>query len=98
MAGMAAKQILMLPGDSVRTAIHDFEGDQTCSKKRGHNFALNATSEDVGPKTSAAGGQFVELAMNQAPTSGHLVTAPAWPAHPAWLAQFLVLPGTRIEL
>ena len=30
-------------GDKVRTAIHDFEGDQTYSEKRGHNFALNAT-------------------------------------------------------
>jgi protease I len=29
--------------DVVRTAIHDFEGDQTYSEKRGHNFALNAT-------------------------------------------------------
>jgi protease I len=28
-------------GDSVKTAIHDFEGDQTYSEKRGHNFALN---------------------------------------------------------
>lgn len=34
-------------GDSVRTAIHDFEGDQTYSEKRGHNFTLNATFEDV---------------------------------------------------
>ena len=34
-------------GDTVRTAIHDFEGDQTYSEKRGHNFALNATFEDV---------------------------------------------------
>ncbi len=30
-------------GDSVRTAAHDFEGDQTYSEKPGHNFALNAT-------------------------------------------------------
>ena len=30
-------------GDIVRTAIHDFEGDQTYSEKRGHNFTLNAT-------------------------------------------------------
>jgi protease I len=30
-------------GESVRTAIHDFEGDQTYSEKRGHNFSLNAT-------------------------------------------------------
>jgi protease I len=34
-------------GDSVRTAIHDFEGDQTYTEKRGHNFALNATFDDV---------------------------------------------------
>ena len=34
-------------GDKVRTAIHDFEGDQTYSEKRGHDFALNATFADV---------------------------------------------------
>jgi protease I len=36
-------------GQSVRTAIHDFEGDQTYSEKPGHNFALNATFDDVDP-------------------------------------------------
>jgi protease I len=36
-------------GQVVRTAIHDFEGDQTYSEKRGHNFALNATFADVNP-------------------------------------------------
>jgi protease I len=36
-------------GDFVRTAIHDFEGDQTYSEKRGHNFVLNATFTDVEP-------------------------------------------------
>ena len=34
-------------GDKVRTAVHDFEGDQTYSEKRGHNFALNATFDAV---------------------------------------------------
>ncbi len=34
-------------GDKVRTAVHDFEGDQTYSEKRGHNFALNATFDEV---------------------------------------------------
>jgi protease I len=34
-------------GESVRTAVHDFEGDQTYSEKRGHNFAINATFEEV---------------------------------------------------
>lgn len=34
-------------GQSVRTAVHDFEGDQTCTEKRGHNFTLNATFSEV---------------------------------------------------
>jgi protease I len=151
-------------GDFVRTAIHDFEGDQTYSEKRGHNFTLNATFDDVreqdydglvipggrapeyirldkrvlemvrhfsssskpiaaichaaqllaaagvlkgkscscypavAPDVAAAGGTFVELPMDQAHTFGNLVTAPAWPAHPAWIAQFLKVLGTRIEL
>ncbi|HYK17922.1 MAG TPA: DJ-1/PfpI family protein [Bryobacteraceae bacterium] len=150
-------------GDSVRTAIHDFEGDQTYSEKRGHNFALNATFDDVSPESyhalvipggrapeyirlnprvldivrhfaaaskpiaaichaaqvlaaagvvegkscscypavspdvAAAGGKYVEIGMDQAHTCGNLVTAPAWPAHPAWLAQFLDVLGTRIQ-
>ena len=36
-------------GDQVRTAIHDFEGDQTYTEKRGHNFTLNATFDEVNP-------------------------------------------------
>jgi len=36
-------------GDHIRTAIHDFEGDQTYSEKRGHNFVLNATFDDIDP-------------------------------------------------
>jgi len=150
-------------GDVVRTAIHDFEGDQTYSEKRGHNFTLNATFDEirerdydglvipggrapeyirlnarvleivrhfsdtnkpiaaichaaqllaaagvlkgkscsaypaVAPDVAAAGGTYVELAMDQAITSGNLVTAPAWPAHPAWIAQFVKVLGTRID-
>jgi len=150
-------------GDVVRTAIHDFEGDQTYSEKRGHNFALNATFDQikpedydalvipggrapayirlnsrvleivrhfagarkpiaaichaaqllatagvlegrkcsaypaVGPDVTRAGGTYVELGMTEAVVDGNLVTAPAWPAHPAWLAKFLQVLGTRIE-
>ena len=150
-------------GDSVRTAIHDFEGDQTYSEKRGHNFALNATFDEVrtedydalvipggrapeylrlnlrvlqmvrhfadsdkpiaaichgaqvlaaagilkdkscscypavSTEVIASGGTYQNLAMDQATTCGTLVTAPAWPAHPAWLQQFLKVLGTRIE-
>jgi protease I len=36
-------------GESVRTAVHDFEGDQTYSEKPGHNFAINATFAEVDP-------------------------------------------------
>ena len=149
-------------GESVRTAIHDFEGDQTYSEKRGHNFALNATFDEirpedydalvipggrapeyirlnprvleivrhfaqadkpiaaichaaqllaaagvlagkscscypaVAPDVAAAGGTYAEIAIDQAHTCGKLVTAPAWPAHPAWHSQFLRVLGTRI--
>jgi len=51
----------------------------------------------VAPDVAAAGGTYVELAMDQAITSGNLVTAPAWPAHPAWIAQFVKVLGTRID-
>src|SRR5277367_1686478 len=150
-------------GDSVRTAIHDFEGDQTYSEKRGHNFTLNATFDDVRPEdydalvipggrapeyirlnarvleivrhfasakkpiasichgaqvlaaagvlegrkcscypavspdVTRAGGTFADVAMTEAVVDGNLVSAPAWPAHPAWLAKFLGVLGTRIE-
>jgi len=43
-----------------------------------------------------AGATYAEIAVDQAVTDGKLVTAPAWPAHQAWLAQFLVVLGTRI--
>src|SRR5512147_2421086 len=38
-------------GDKIRTAIHDFEGDQTYSEKPGHNFTLNTTFSDVQPES-----------------------------------------------
>ncbi len=151
-------------GEKVRTAVHDFEGDQTYSEKPGHNFTLNATFEEVkpedydalvipggrapeyirlneavlkivrsfseankpiaaichgpqvlaaakvlagktctaypavGPDVVNAGGKWVEVPVHQALVDGNLVTAPAWPAHPQWLANFLNLLGTKIEL
>ncbi len=44
-----------------------------------------------------AGGRYADIAVDQAHTDGNLVTAPAWPAHPAWIAQFLAVLGTRIQ-
>jgi protease I len=150
-------------GEQVRTAVHDFEGDQTYSEKPGHNFTLNATFAEVkteeydalvipggrapeyirlnktvlemvrhfsqadkpiaaichgaqllaaagaiegkacsaypavGPDVTCAGGQYVDIPVDQAHVDGTLVTAPAWPAHPDWLAKFLVVLGTKIE-
>lgn len=149
-------------GDSVATAIHDFEGAQTYSEKRGHNFALNATFAEVDPagydalvipggrspeylrlnpraieivrhffeadkpvaaichgaqllagarvlegrtcsaypacraEVELAGGTYADIAIDAAVTDGNLVSAPAWPAHPAWIAQFLTVLGTTI--
>ena len=151
-------------GDKVRTAVHDFEGDQTYSEKPGHNFALNATFDEVeaeaydalvipggrapeyirlnprviemvqhfagankpiaaichgpqvlaaagvlkgrecsaypavGPGVTDAGGIYVDIPVNKAHVEGNLVSAPAWPAHPDWLAKFLKVLGTKIEL
>ncbi len=150
-------------GETVRTAVHDFEGDQTYSEKPGHHFTLNATFAEIQPQTydglvipggrapeyirlnpdvieivqhfanmnkpiaaichgaqllvaadvltgkrcsaypacapevTRAGGQYADIPVDQAVVDGNLVTAPAWPAHPRWLAEFLKLLGTRIE-
>jgi len=150
-------------GEKVRTAVHDFEGDQTYSEKPGHNFELNATFDEVkagdydalvipggrapeyirlndrvlemvrhfaqankpiaaichgaqvlaaagvlngrscsaypavGPDVTRAGGTYVSRPSNNAHVDGNLVTAPAWPAHPEWLAKFLQVLGTKIE-
>jgi protease I len=50
----------------------------------------------VGPEVHRAGGKYVDIAVHQAHVDGKLVTAPAWPAHPDWLAKFLVVLGTKI--
>ncbi len=150
-------------GEQIRTAIHDFEGDQTYSEKRGHNFTLNATFDDVnaedydalvipggrapeyirlnekviqivqnfaernkpiaaichgpqvlaaanilkgrncaayqtvGPDINCAGGKWIDIALDKSHIDDNLVTAPAWPAHPEWLAKFLEVLGTKIE-
>ena len=151
-------------GDKIKTAIHDFEGDQTYTEKPGHQFALNASFDEVdagkydalmiaggrapeylrlnerviaivqqfakankpiaavchgaqllaaadvirgkrisaypacSPEVRMAGGQYAQIEIDQAVTDGNFVTAPAWPAHPQWLAQFLALLGTEIKL
>jgi protease I len=46
---------------------------------------------------SNAGGEWVDIDMDDALVDGNLVTAQAWNAHPEWLAKFLELLGTKIE-
>lgn len=36
-------------GDTVKTAVHDFRGDQTYVESRGHDFEVNATMDDIDP-------------------------------------------------
>jgi len=36
-------------GDTVKTAIHDFRGDQTYLEERGHDFELTATLDEIDP-------------------------------------------------
>ncbi|EAU66246.1 peptidase C56, PfpI [Stigmatella aurantiaca DW4/3-1] len=50
-----------------------------------------------GPEVTLARGSFIEVAADEAVVDGNLVTAPAWPAHPRWIAGFLLLLGTRIQ-
>ncbi|MFZ6755344.1 DJ-1/PfpI family protein [Undibacterium sp. Dicai25W] len=50
------------------------------------------------PEVEAAGGHYAQIAVTEAITDKNFVTAPAWPAHPAWIAQFLSLLGTKIHL
>ncbi len=52
----------------------------------------------MGPDVKTAGGKFVDIPVDKAYVDGNLVSAPAWPAHPEWLAKFLKVLGTKIEL
>lgn len=48
------------------------------------------------PEVKLAGGEYVDIAVDDAIGDGNLITAPAWPAHPRWLAIFLKVLGTKI--
>jgi protease I len=52
----------------------------------------------VGPEVTLAGGEYIPIPVDKALVDGKLVTAPAWPAHPDWLAKFLEVLGTVIVL
>ena len=52
----------------------------------------------VSPDVNCAGGKWVDIPLDKAYVDGNLVTAPAWPAHPDWLAKFVQVLGSKIEL
>ncbi|MCI4665761.1 MAG: DJ-1/PfpI family protein, partial [Neomegalonema sp.] len=49
------------------------------------------------PEVELAQGAYADIPVDKAVTDGKLVTAPAWPAHPDWIAQFLDVLGARIS-
>ncbi|HEY9806051.1 MAG TPA: DJ-1/PfpI family protein, partial [Candidatus Obscuribacterales bacterium] len=49
------------------------------------------------PDVNRAGGEYIDIPVHDAIADGNLITAPAWPAHPRWLAEFLKALGTKIE-
>ena len=59
--------------------------------------SLHGLPRRAARRSALAGGKYVEVPVDQAHVDGNLVTAPAWPAHPQWLARFLEVLGTRIE-
>ncbi|AOW11620.1 protease [Hydrogenophaga crassostreae] len=72
-----------------------------------HGAQLLAATGDIKGRTISAypacqvevelaGAKYANIPVDQAVTDGPFVTAPAWPAHPAWIAQFLAVLGTRI--
>ncbi len=51
----------------------------------------------VAPEVRLAGAEYADIPIDEAVVDENFVTAPAWPAHPRWLAAFLKLLGTHIE-
>ena len=50
-----------------------------------------------GPEVKQSGGRWLDIPIDQATVDGQLVTAPAWPAHPACIAKFMEVLGLRVE-
>jgi len=67
--------------------VHDFtDGFDTYTEKLGYTWAADVAFADVNPDVAAAGGEFVDAA---AVVDGQMVSARAWPDHPAWMREFI---------
>jgi protease I len=51
----------------------------------------------VGPEVTLAGGEYVDVPATEAVIDGNWISSPAWPGHPAILAGFFKILGTKIE-
>ena len=76
-------------GEFIKTAIHDFEGDQTYTEKPGHKFTLNASFAALAAEVKLAGGNYIEVAPDEAVVDCNLITSPAWPGNTAILREFV---------
>ena len=81
-------------GEKVRTAI--CHGPQILTAAGVVKGRRVSAYPAVAPEIRLAGGEYAEIPIDKAITDGNLVTAPAWPAHPDWIARFLAVLGTRI--
>lgn len=52
----------------------------------------------VGPDITLAGGEYVEVGVDEAVVDRNLVTSPAWPGDTAIVAEFVKLMGAKIEI
>lgn len=50
----------------------------------------------VAPEVTIAGGEFIDVPVDEAVTDGNLVTAPAWPAHPKFISAFMKVLGLKV--
>jgi protease I len=105
--GGRAPEYLRMHARVVEIAKHFLATDKPVASVCHGAQLLAATGLLKGRKVSAypacqvevelAGAEYMGIPVDQAVTDRNLVTAPAWPAHPAWLAQFLAVLDTRIE-
>jgi protease I len=63
----------------------------SCWRLRGIKGRTCSAYPACAPEVRLSGGHFADIGIDQAHVDGNLVTAPAWPAHPQWLAKFAEL-------
>ena len=92
----------------VRDLVREFDGSRKPIASICHGLQVLAAAgvvtgrkvtgyKAIGPDLTLAGATFVEVEPTEVVVDGNLVTSPAWPGHPKWLAEFVKLLGTTIN-